>query len=354
MACGQTNSMNSGRRKNSSRWGNMEMKYIDMHCDTIPRLCLPEMEARGETLRRNRGHLDLERMKQGNAMTQCFAIYTNLKAQPDAYAYARRVLARFKKEMEENKDMISQVLTAEDILRNDKEGKMSALLTIEEGAVCQGSLERLREFYEEGVRMMTLTWNYPNDLAWPNRVNLQTGETEPETGHGLTETGFAFIEEMERLGMLIDVSHLGDAGFWDIVKHTKRPFMASHSNARSEASHVRNLTDDMIRALAERGGVMGINFCSAFLNDSNRSAEDGGVSRTADMVRHMKHIRRIGGIECIGLGSDFDGISGKLEVDSPAALYQIADEMSRQGFTGSEIDAVFYGNVLRVFTEILH
>ncbi len=330
------------------------MKYIDMHCDTIPRLCLPSVEERGETLRRNSGHLDLERMKQGSAMAQCFAVYTNLKEQADPYAYAKKILTRFKKEIKENSGMISQALTAEDILKNDREGKMSALLTIEEGAVCQGSLERLREFYEEGVRMMTLTWNYPNDLAWPNRINLQTGETEPETEHGLTETGFAFVEEMERLGMLIDVSHLGDTGFWDIVKHTKQPFMASHSNARSEASHVRNLTDDMIRVLAERGGVMGINFCGAFLSNSNRNAKGGGISRTADMVRHMKHIRQIGGIECIGLGSDFDGISGELEVDSPAALYKIADEMSRQGFTGSEIDAVFYKNVLRVFTEILH
>ncbi len=330
------------------------MKYIDMHCDTIPRLCLPETEERGETLRRNSGHLDLERMKQGNAMTQCFAVYTNLKCQPDPYAYARKVLARFKKEIKENSSMISQALTAEDMMRNDREGKMSALLTIEEGAVCQGSLERLREFYREGVRMMTLTWNYPNDLAWPNRINLQTGETEPETEHGLTETGLAFIAEMEHLGMIIDVSHLGDAGFWDIVKHTRKPFVASHSNARSEASHVRNLTDEMIRALAERGGVMGINFCGAFLSDSNRNMKGGGVSRTADMVRHMKHIRQVGGIECIGLGSDFDGISGELEVDSPAVFSRIADEMSRQGFTGSEIDAVFYRNVLRVFTEILH
>lgn len=201
---------------------------------------------------------------------------------------------------------------------------------------------------------MTLTWNYPNDLAWPNRMDLQTGHMTSETERGLTEKGIAFIEEMEKLGMLIDVSHLGDAGFWDIVKHTRKPFIASHSNARSEAGHVRNLTDEMIRALADRGGVMGINFCGVFLSELNGNSTDGGVSRVSDMVRHMKHIRQIGGIECIGLGSDFDGISGELEVDSPAALYKIADEMSCQGFTESEIDAVFYKNVLRVFTEILH
>ena len=330
------------------------MKYIDMHCDTIPRLCKPEAEAGGESLRRNSGHLDLERMREGNALAQCFAVFTDLKSQPDPYERAREILTRFKKEMAENRDVIAQALTAEEILRNDREGKMSALLTIEEGAVCQGSLERLHEFYNEGVRMMTLTWNYPNDLAWPNRMDLQTGHMTSETERGLTEKGIAFIEEMEKLGMLIDVSHLGDAGFWDIVKYTRKPFMASHSNARSEAGHVRNLTDEMIRALADRGGVMGINFCGVFLSELNGNSTDGGVSRVSDMVRHMKHIRQIGGIECIGLGSDFDGISGELEVDSPAALYKIADEMSCQGFTESEIDAVFYKNVLRVFTEILH
>lgn len=330
------------------------MKYIDMHCDTIPRLCHPKAGERGETLRKNSGHLDLERMKQGNALAQCFAVFTDLKAYPDPYVRAREILARFKKEMAENGGMIAQAFTAEDILRNDREGKMSAILTIEEGAVCQGSLERLREFYEEGVRMMTLTWNYPNDLAWPNRLDPQTGHMTPETEKGLTEKGAAFIEEMERLGMIIDVSHLGDAGFWDIAKRARKPFIASHSNSRSEAGHVRNLTDEMIRALADRGGVMGINFCGVFLNSRNGNSPDGGDSRVSDMVRHMKHIRQTGGIECIGLGSDFDGISGDLEVDSPAALYRIADEMSRQGFTGSEIDAVFYKNVLRVFTEILH
>ena len=119
-------------------------------------------------------------------------------------------------------------------------------------------------------------------------------------------------------------------------------------------SHLANFHRPYLRALADRGGVMGINFCGVFLNSRNGNSPDGGDSRVSDMVRHMKHIRQTGGIECIGLGSDFDGISGDLEVDSPAALYRIADEMSRQGFTGSEIDAVFYKNVLRVFTEILH
>ena len=249
--------------------------------------------------------------------------------------------------------MIAQAFTAEDILRNDREGKMSAILTIEEGAVCQGSLERLREFYEEGVRMMTLTWNYPNDLAWPNRLDPQTGHMTPETERGLTEKGAAFIEEMERLGMIIDVSHLGDAGFWDIAKRARKPFIASHSNSRSEAGHVRNLTDEMIRALADRGGVMGINFCGVFLNSRNGNSPDGGDSRVSDMVRHMKHIRQTGGIECIGLGSDFDGAAVSMEITNAGDMQLLAARLEKEGFSTEEIEKIFYKNVFRVYREIL-
>lgn len=330
------------------------MKYIDMHCDTIARLYDLEEEHAGESLRKNSGHLDLERMRAGEALVQCFAIFTNLKTRPDPYRYSMAACDLFWKEMEQNRDMISPVLSAADLSKNEGEGKMSALLTIEEGAVCRGETEILRRFYERGVRMMTLTWNYPNDLAWPNRIDFERGVMEPETEKGLTEKGIAFLEKMEKLGMIIDVSHLGDAGFFEVAEHTKRPFIASHSNARGAAGSVRNLTDEMIRILADRGGVMGINFCPAFLSDSQSVGKGEGRSLVSDMVAQMKYIRNVGGIECIGLGSDFDGITGELEVDSPAAFNKIADEMQRQGFAASEIEAVFYRNALRVFTEILH
>ena len=231
---------------------------------------------------------------------------------------------------------------------------MSALLTMEEGAICQGKLEYLRIFYELGVRMFTFTWNFPNELAYPNRYEyLGPGQDSfvPETEKGLTEKGFEFLEEMERLGMIIDISHLNDAGIWDVFRHTRKPFVASHSNARAMASHPRNLTDDMIRALAERGGVMGINYCTAFLRDFGPGEEQ--LSRISDMVEHMKHIRKIGGIGCIGLGSDFDGISGNLEMGDAGKLPMLAHAMEREGFTPSEIEAVFCKNVLRVYKDVL-
>lgn len=195
---------------------------------------------------------------------------------------------------------------------------------------------------------MTLTWNYENDLAYPNRVDMNTGKSRPETERGLKKKGMEFVELMEELGMAVDVSHLGDAGFWDVVKMMKKPFAASHSNARAIAGHTRNLTDEMIRAMGERGGVIGINYCPAFLNDH----EDGGTSRVSDMILHIKHMKNVGGIDCIGLGSDFDGITGKLEIDSPASVYLLKEELAKNGFTQGETEKIFYRNVLRFYEDV--
>jgi membrane dipeptidase len=165
--------------------------------------------------------------------------------------------------------------------------------------------------------------------------------------YGLTKTGIEFVQEMEKLGMIIDVSHLNDAGICDVLRYTKKPFVASHSNARAICSHPRNLPDDLIVAIAERGGVMGINYNPPFLKDGEE------VSRIEDMVRHIKYIKNLAGVQCIGLGSDFDGIGGKLEISSPADLPLLQQALEKEGFSESEIEAIFYKNVLRVYQEIL-
>ena len=136
---------------------------------------------------------------------------------------------------------------------------------------------------------------------------------DADASKGLKEKGFEFIAEMERLGMVIDVSHLSDAGFWDIYNNTTKPFVASHSNARAMNPHVRNLTDDMIRAFGERGCITGLNYCGAFLNDRGDVGNDA-ESRIEDMVRHVKYITNLGGIDVMALGSDFDGIGGRLDL----------------------------------------
>lgn len=328
------------------------MKFIDLHCDTIYALYEKRQKGENAVLKENTGHIDLMRLKEGECFGQNFALFTNLKKTEEPYRYAKNLLETFRMELSANASVIRQALSTEDLLENERRGRMSAILTIEEGGVCLGDTKILRDFYEAGVRMMTLTWNYENELAWPNRVDGLTGVCAPETDRGLKAKGMEFVEQMEELGMAVDVSHLGDAGFWDVVKVAKKPFAASHSNARAVASHVRNLTDGMIRALAERGGIIGINYCGVFLNDSERNKKDCGTSRISDLIRHIRHIRNAGGIECIGLGSDFDGIDGTLELDSPAALYRLEDELYRCGFTEGEVEKIFWKNAFRFYQEV--
>lgn len=330
------------------------MKVADMHCDTIGELYRLKQEGKEGTLAENGLHVALDKMEAGDYGLQNFALFVCLKNNEQPFEQAMEMADLFYQEIERNRDRIRAVTTWKEIEENWNAGRLSALLTLEEGDVCLGRLELLRDFYRLGVRMMTLTWNYPNRLGWPNQIIWEgpdAGKVVPDTEHGLTETGITFLEEMERLGMIIDISHLNDRGIQDVFEHTKKPFVASHSNARAVASHPRNLTDEMVRRLADRGGVMGINFCGAFLRDWKR--EEDEESLVEDMVRHIKHIKNVGGIGCIGLGSDFDGIGGRLELSSAADLPRLARAMEKAGFSASEIEAVFYKNVLNLYRELL-
>ena len=329
------------------------MKVVDMHCDTIGEIYDRQKKGEAMSIRSNDFHLDLEKMAKGNYALQNFAMFVHLKKREKPFECAMEMIDRFYQEMEANKDLISVVKTYEDIEKNWKEGRMSAMLTLEEGGVCLGNLAFLRDFYRLGVRMMTLTWNFANELGYPNRIVMEGPEKGcyPDTEHGLTEQGIEFLEEMERIGMIIDISHLNDAGIWDVFSHTKKPFVASHSNARALASHPRNLTDEMIRQLGERGGVAGINYCPAFLHDWRNGQKERSL--TEHMVRHMRHMINVGGLGCVGLGSDFDGICGELEIRDASKMSLLEEEMRTQGFLTSEIEAIFYRNVLRVYQEIL-
>ncbi len=331
------------------------MKVVDMHCDTIYEIYERRKKGQKINFKENDLHINLEKMEKGDYLLQNFALYTHLEKDQRPLEYAMRLMDVFYEEMEANAERIGVVRNWQDIERNRKEGRLSAMVTIEEGGVCQGELAYLRDFYRMGVRMMTLTWNFPNELGYPNRILTEDGRPPlcvADTEHGLTEKGIDFVQEMERLGMIPDISHLNDAGIWDVFRYTKKPFVASHSNARALAGHPRNLTDEMIRTLAERGGVAGINFCASFLRDQEEGAEPIH-SRCRDMVAHMKHMKQVGGIGCIGLGSDFDGIRSIVEMGDCSGIQMLANEMEREGFTVGEIEAVFHGNVLRLYRELL-
>ena len=328
------------------------MKVVDMHCDTISEL-LHARERGEEASILDHLHIDLNRMQKGDYLLQNFAMFVHLGKTADPFHYAMKLVDLFYNELEPYSDRIGIVKRWEDIEENQKAGKMSAMLTLEEGGICKGDLSCLRDFYRLGARMMTITWNFPNELGFPNGKDesVSPARSVPDTEHGLTETGIAFVQEMERIGMIIDISHLNDAGIRDVFHYTKKPFVASHSNARALARHPRNLTDEMIRALAERGGVAGINYYAPFLKDADKKMPLHGLC--SDMVAHMKHMKQVGGIGCIGLGSDFDGIDTATDMKGCSGMQLLADVMSREGFTTGEIEAVFHDNVLRVYRELL-
>ena len=333
------------------------MFVADMHCDTISKILESRKsgDKKGQNLRKNTFHIDLEKMKQGDYLIQNFAMYINLHETENPFEECMNMIDVFYCEMEANNDLIAPAKSYKDIVKNQGDGKISGLLTIEEGGVCQGNLAFLRDFYRLGVRMMTLTWNFGNEIGFPNVYQTKTGDEIfyglPDTEQGLTPFGIELIQEMERLGMIVDVSHLSDAGFYDVAMYAKKPFVASHSNARAICRHTRNLTDDMIRKLAQCGGVMGINFEPKFLNVS---MPDEKVHATIQqVVEQIKHIAFVAGTACIGLGSDFDGIADNDELLNASFLPKLEDALWMAGFGQEEIEGIFYKNIMRIYKEIL-
>lgn len=358
---------------------------IDMHCDTVPlayacgrhvaagggstlwgrdEFYSPEERKQGISLRSNARMVDFLRMKQAGYLCQSFSLYTNLgqlqKTGENVYCHALALSDLLDAAVRENGDIISLALTGSDMENNYREGRLSALKTVEEGAVFEGSLDKLAEFYRRGVRKATLTWNYPNELAYPNgRGNGPDGnpQTVVDEVNGLTPVGFEFIRAMENMGMLIDISHLNDAGIRDVFSAVKSrtPVIASHSNARGVCMHPRNLSDEMIRQIADHGGVSGINFCPSFLNSRYVTAlrESECDSRVEDMIAHIRYFRNKGGIDMIALGSDFDGIGGNLEIRNCGEMQKLPEALDRAGFTLEEIEKICYKNALRVYKDVL-
>ena len=333
------------------------MKVFDLHCDTLSELRRAEMRGDGQTFARNNGHIDLEKLEKGDYMLQCFAAFVNL-ADPtpgaDPLVTALEEIDVFKRMMERYSDRIAPVYRPEDIRKNAEAGKISGMLTIEEAGCCKGSLGVLRRMYELGVRMMTLTWNHENELASPNVVpgNGPIWPCMPNIETGLKEKGFEFLAEMERLHIIADVSHLSDKGFWDIAEHSTRPFAASHSNCRALCPHTRNLTDAMIRALAEKGGIAGLNYYAAFL-DTDPAHPEACRSTVERIAEHAAHYKQVGGIGVLALGSDFDGIDGHHQLETAAGMPLLADALRRAGFTEDEVERIFWRNARDFFEHNL-
>lgn len=202
-------------------------------------------------------------------------------------------------------------------------------------------MDRLGYFYSMGVRAMALTWNYPNCFGSPNSTDTRVMHT------GLTPFGKEAVGVMNDIGMLIDVSHLSDGGFYDVARLSRKPFAATHSNCRALSPHPRNLTDDMIRMLSEKGGVAGLNFYGPFLSDDITETH----SRVEDMCAHVLHMLKVGGEDCIALGTDFDGMDGSFEIGSPTQMWRLFDALKRKGLTARQLEKLASGNALRVLRD---
>ena len=333
------------------------MKVWDLHCDTLYRLLGREDtagEPAVEAFAKDGGMLDLAKMRAGDYLLQCFACFVGLEESPDPLLSALREVDLFHRLLAAYPDDLVWVKSAADIDKLGEDGRIGAMLTIEEGAVCRDDPAILRDFYRLGVRMMTLTWNHQNGLGSPNITpdyNEDTWPVKDPGAPGLTGVGREFVAEMERLHMIVDVAHLSDAGIRDLLAIATRPFAASHWNARACCPHLRNLPDELLRAMGEKGCLIGLNYCPAFLDDTpDRKHCVGSV---AQMARHAKYILNLAGEDALALGSDFDGIGGELEITGAQDLPLLAEGLVNEGIPARVVEKIFYKNARRFFRENL-
>lgn len=323
---------------------NIHGMLVDLHSDTV--FALWSDSSKGNLLSSSLS-IDKKKLTEGGVTGQCFALFTPMYEHvPEKHQgktpweILNELHEIFLSETE--KACIPQMMKADDLLS----GKLHAVLTTEEGAAIEGDISRLSVLKDWGVKIFGITWNYENELGYPN-------SSDPLImSKGLKEKGIEAVEECERLGIIVDVSHLSDGGFMSVAEHSRKPFIATHSNSRTVTGVSRNLTDDELRILADHGGVTGLNFCPAFLHDEKAEREEDAESRIEDMVRHVMHIYRTAGADVLAIGTDFDGISGKLEIPTPERMYLLRDALSKAGLDESVLDRMWGLNALRVFREV--
>lgn len=304
---------------------------FDAHCDTILR-CWHT----GEGMRRNGGDLDLERGRGFERYCQFFAIFTQDDMAPgkNAWEVYEEQYALFRRQMEEHRDIVTHCRSGAEAAQAHREGKIAAFLSVEGAHSLDCDIDKLRLAYDRGVRAVNITWNNPN---------LLSGTNWEERERGLSREGREFVKEMQRLGMLVDVSHISDPGFWDIMEIAERPIMASHSNARALCPHPRNLTDEQFTAIIKNRGVVGLNLCREFV---------GGEENADMLVRHLDHFLALGGEKTVALGGDLDGCTTLDGIGDIAGWRVLYDELLRRNYPQSLIDDLFFNNLMRVVNQL--
>jgi membrane dipeptidase len=310
---------------------------VDGHIDTLLEIVNGKVSGIGE--RNSLIHVDLPRLKEGGVGVQFFAAFIEPAYKPErALKRTLQLISRFHREIQMNQDQIALALSYKDIETILAKNKIAAILSIEGGEGISGDLGILHTFYLLGVRAIGLTWNERNDIA--------EGVGEKHANGGLTTFGRQVVTEMNRLGMLVDVSHLTERGFWDVIEVSQKPIIASHSNAYEQCAHVRNLRDDQIKALAANGGVMGMNFAPPFID-----AEHADIARLVD---HIDHIVTLVGPDHVGLGSDFDGIPSTPQgLEDVSTLPRITQALLDRGYSDADVLKVLGGNFMRVLESAL-
>jgi len=363
---------------------------VDTHADT-PQRFVDENFDIGNTDPKDFGHITLDKARAGNLGAEFFSIWVEPKTNQGHFA--RRTLDLIDAVYEQaahHPDRMIMAFSVADIERAHQQGKLAALMGIEGGHSIENDIRLLRNYYRLGVRYMTLSWSNTNEWA------DSSGDIhDPDIPHhnGLTEFGKQVVLEMNRLGMMVDISHVADKTFWDAIAVTRAPLIASHSSARALVNAPRNMTDDMLMAVAKNGGVVDVNFYSGFddqtfLNaaqaqDKEKQAAihegleklkaEGKTPTYLDedrlerefmariprppfkvLIDQIDHVAKVAGVEHVGLGSDFDGVSGATPqgMDSAADLPKITEALVERGYSAEDIHKILGGNVLRVFAEV--
>jgi membrane dipeptidase len=353
----------------------------DMHSDTVLKLKKGDFIL-GE--KHSTGHIDIPRLREGGVDLQVWGIWVEPKYLPDSAAkQAFDLIDLFYQQLDKYPQDLELVTNLDQFKKVNKEGKIACFLGLEGGHSIEGDLSMLRIFYRLGVRYMTLTWENSNPLA------SSAADTSSQKS-GLTDLGKEAVREMNRLGMIIDVSHLSEQAFWDVVNLSNAPIIASHSCVKAICNHYRNLTDEQIKAIANSGGVIGINFFSGYLDDDFRRVSDSiykeiqikkeeikekfkgddkkieeetsllyqnakfpPPATLSKLVDHIDYVVKLVGPDFVSLGSDFDGIPAiPLEIKDASGLPAITQELMNRGYKDKDIKKILGGNFLRVFEKV--
>lgn len=312
-------------------------RIFDAHCDTLTTL------HGDDDIKNAPRHFNLEQANEYAGYTQLMALWTDIgrvKSQEDIDIKVNKYVKVFNEIAQENPEY-GIIKTKNDLL--DTRFSHKLMLAIEGGEAVGTEISGVEKLFDMGVRAIALTWNTPYMISDTNCMAMPGHERG-----GLTDFGVQVVKEMDRLGMVVDVSHISEKGFYDVAETTVNPFIASHSNAKALSGHSRNLTDDQFRVLMKKGGVTGMNLYNAFLtNDGKRATID-------TVIEHIEHFASLGGIDNIGIGTDFDGIDLAPEgINGARDLYRLFNRMAALNYTDEQIEKISYKNMERVFMEVL-